>query len=198
VIPVTAYHDAHPLDPGAPLQALRARLHADDSVVDAVLADLASRSLIEVNGALVMRRGWAPELTPVQSRVAAELVAVLETAGREPPAVTELKPRFGDLTVPVLRHLERHGAVVQVELDRYYTRSSVDQLVTALRKGMQPGQEYGPAELREFLGVSRKFLIPFLEYCDRTGITERRSAGRVVAPVVSARIGGTLLDSRGV
>jgi selenocysteine-specific elongation factor len=145
-----------------------------------------------------MRRGWAPELTPVQSRIAAELVASLELAGREPPAVTELEPRFGELTVPLLRHLERNGTVVQVELDRYYARSSVDQLVTALRNGMQPGQEYGPAELRELLGVSRKFLIPFLEYCDRTGITERRSAGRVVAPVVSARDGGTLLDSRSV
>ncbi|HJR63252.1 MAG TPA: selenocysteine-specific translation elongation factor [Gemmatimonadaceae bacterium] len=195
---VLAYHESHPLDPGAPLQALRTSLHADDSLVDAVLGDLASASRIDLNGALVMRRGWAPELTPVQSRIAAELVASLELAGREPPAVTELEPRFGELTVPLLRHLERNGTVVQVELDRYYTRASVEQLVTALRKGMQPGQEYGPAELRELLGVSRKFLIPFLEYCDRTGITERRSAGRVVAPVVSARDGGTLLDSRSV
>jgi selenocysteine-specific elongation factor len=195
---VATYHQTHPLEPGAPLQSLRARLHADDSVIDAVLADLAGESLIELNGALVMRRGWAPELTPAQTRIAAELVATLELAGREPPAVSELEPRFGELTVSLLRHLERSGTVVQVEVDRYYTRSSLDELVTALRKGMQPGQEYGPAELRELLGVSRKFLIPFLEYCDRSGITERRAAGRVLAAVVSARNGGTLLDSRSV
>jgi hypothetical protein len=37
---------------------------------------------------------------------------------------------------------------------------------------------YGPAELRELLGFSRKFLIPFLEYCDRAGITRRDLEGK--------------------
>jgi hypothetical protein len=45
---------------------------------------------------------------------------------------------------------------------------------------MPPGEEHTPAELREILGFSRKFLIPFLEYCDRLHITERRSSGRVL------------------
>jgi hypothetical protein len=31
-----------------------------------------------------------------------------------------------------------------------------------------PGQVYVPATA-DFLGVSRKYLIPFLEYCDRRG-----------------------------
>jgi hypothetical protein len=43
---------------------------------------------------------------------------------------------------------------------------------------MTRGVEYGPAELREMLGFSRKFLIPFMEYCDRIGITARDGAGR--------------------
>jgi hypothetical protein len=41
-----------------------------------------------------------------------------------------------------------------------------------------PGADYGPADLREFLGVTRKFLIPFLEYCDREGYTIRNELGR--------------------
>ncbi|MBA2686462.1 MAG: SelB C-terminal domain-containing protein, partial [Gemmatimonadaceae bacterium] len=45
---------------------------------------------------------------------------------------------------------------------------------------MQGGQIHSPAELREILGFSRKFLIPFLEYCDRHGVTERRFEGRVL------------------
>ena len=51
----------------------------------------------------------------------------------------------------------------------------------ALRTRMVPGREYGPAELRDVLGFSRKFLIPFLEWSDKTGLTERRAAGRVLA-----------------
>jgi len=45
---------------------------------------------------------------------------------------------------------------------------------------MLPGREYSPAELRDVIGLSRKFLIPFLEYCDRHGVTERRPTGRVL------------------
>jgi hypothetical protein len=43
---------------------------------------------------------------------------------------------------------------------------------------MVSGADYGPAELREFLGLTRKFLIPFLEYCDREGYTIRNELGR--------------------
>jgi hypothetical protein len=43
---------------------------------------------------------------------------------------------------------------------------------------MAAGVEYGPAELRDLLGFSRKYLIPFLEFCDRAGRTVRASTGK--------------------
>jgi hypothetical protein len=49
-----------------------------------------------------------------------------------------------------------------------------------LKGAMVPGREYSPTEMRDVLGVSRKFLIPFLEFCDRQRITERRTTGRVL------------------
>ena len=76
--------------------------------------------------------------------------------------------------------LEREGAVVPVESDRYYDASALTALVDRLRNGMVAGREYTPSELRDVIGLSRKYLIPFLEYCDRRGITERRSTGRVL------------------
>ena len=79
---------------------------------------------------------------------------------------------------PVARFLAREGALVAVEPNRYYAAASVDALVVRLRDGMQPGATYGPAELRELLGFSRKFLIPCLEFADRTGHTVRDAAGR--------------------
>ena len=86
----------------------------------------------------------------------------------------------GDSVPNLLRILERDGRLVQVEAERYYDPRAVTLLVDSLRTGMEKGREYSPAELREILGVSRKYLIPFLEYCDKHGITERRAAGRVL------------------
>jgi hypothetical protein len=49
-----------------------------------------------------------------------------------------------------------------------------------LRTRLEPARSYTPAELRDLLGISRKFLIPFLEYCDRTGVTDRTDVGRAL------------------
>jgi hypothetical protein len=43
---------------------------------------------------------------------------------------------------------------------------------------MAAGAGYGPAELRESVPLTRKFLIPLLEYCDRMGYTVRNEQGR--------------------
>jgi hypothetical protein len=52
------------------------------------------------------------------------------------------------------------------------------QQLAALRNGMVPGHDYAASELRVVLGVSRKFLIPYLEYCDQAGFTHRADDGR--------------------
>ena len=86
--------------------------------------------------------------------------------------------------------MERQGRIVQVEADRYYDRSTLDSLIVRLRTKLVPGQVYVPAQLRDVLGFSRKYLIPFLEFCDRNGITERRGEGRILR-----QTGGILLDT---
>ena len=120
----------------------------------------------------------APRLTEAQRRALAEIEETIRVAGNEPPAVSELVPRFGVEVGDLLRLLEREGRVVAVEPERYYAAASVDALVERLRADMMAGREYSPAELRELLGFSRKFLIPFLEYCDRRGFTTRGATGR--------------------
>ena len=80
---------------------------------------------------------------------------------------------------PLLRFLERQGRIVHVEQDRFYDARELEGLVDRLRASMADHAERSPAELRDALGVSRKFLIPFLEYCDRAGYTIRNASGRV-------------------
>jgi selenocysteine-specific elongation factor len=80
----------------------------------------------------------------------------------------------------LLRFLERQGRIVQVETDRYYDRSVLEAMIARLKDALVPGEAYVPAQLRDVLGFSRKYLIPFLEFCDRNGLTERRENGRVL------------------
>ena len=99
-------------------------------------------------------------------------------AGSEPPSSSELGAELGADVGPILRFLERRGDVVQVEADRYYGVEQFRSLLDKLRRSMAGGAEFSPSQLRDSLELSRKFLIPFLEYCDRTGYTARSATGR--------------------
>jgi selenocysteine-specific elongation factor len=175
------FHAEQPLESGAPLQWLRSRLRAADEVSDALLASLGARDVIIVEQGLARLAGFAPRLSADQESLRAGLLRALDSAGHEPPSLDELAGALGAFPTAiasVARFLARDGVLVAVEPARYYPAAVVDALVARLRTGMQPGVAYGPAELRELLGFSRKFLIPFLEFTDRAGYTFRDAAGR--------------------
>ncbi|HEY4130969.1 MAG TPA: selenocysteine-specific translation elongation factor [Gemmatimonadaceae bacterium] len=176
---VDAFHASHPLELGIPIQLLRTELNAG-----AELVELATREAIAVGAVVqssggVMRVGWAPKLESSQAALADSVIERLGAAGAEPPTVEELAVEMGSDVLPIMRFLERNGLVVQVESNRYYTDTELKSLVSRLRAAMASGAEFGPPEIRDALGLSRKFLIPFLEYCDRVGHTNRRVNGRV-------------------
>jgi selenocysteine-specific elongation factor len=176
---VASYHRDHPLEPGIPTQLLRTRLRAAPEIVEFVMgAQLSSGALGSGSGS-VWLGGWSPNPSREQAAQIRSLLQRLDAAGAEPPGVDELAAEFGEDIGPFLRFLERRSEVTQVEQNRYYATAQLRQLVDRLRDAMPAGKELSPSELRETLGLSRKFLIPFLEYCDRAGYTNRGVTGRV-------------------
>ncbi|MGH7664943.1 MAG: selenocysteine-specific translation elongation factor [Gemmatimonadaceae bacterium] len=183
---VNDHHAGNPLAPGASLQSLRSRIGTAADLMEAVLGELVARGEVELTGGLIARAGFVPRFTEAQLATRAALRADLAAAGREPPSVSELMARHGGDVRAILRLLEQEGLAVQVEEDRYYDVEALAGVRSSLRDGMQPGREHAPSQLRDLLGVSRKFLIPLLEYCDRTGVTERLEGGRVIHGTRSA------------
>ena len=86
---------------------------------------------------------------------------------------------MGTDVVPLLRMMEREAVVVAVEADRYFDAQALRGAVEKLARTMRGEGVTSPARLREVLGVSRKYLMPILEFCDRRRYTERRGDGRV-------------------
>jgi selenocysteine-specific elongation factor len=66
-----------------------------------------------------------------------------------------------------------------VEDSRFYAPEAVRELLDRLEAGMAGKGEMAPTDLRELLGFSRKYLIPFLEYSDKQGYTSRQGNGRI-------------------
>ena len=190
---IAEYEIRAPLALGVPARTLREGLHANEELVDIAIRELAAAGEIETSGPHVSRTGWAPSPSERDVKVIDQVAHDICAGSQEPPSVGELVSRYGSSVPGLLRFLERQGRIVQVETDRYYDRSALEAMIGRLKNGLVPGKVYVPSQLRDVLGFSRKYLIPFLEFCDRNGITERRGDGRMLRETP-----GFLLDTSAV
>ena len=181
---VREHHRHHPAAPGISLQTLRAgRGPLAGVVVDELV----------LGGRLVVEEGWArePGFTPTVAGGGLfldRIVATITEAGLAPPSVAELETLLAVRGVAeACRLAVRDGRLVAVERDRFYAPAALEQL-RAVLVSLAEGGPFAPPAVRERLGISRKFLIPLLEWADQAGLTVRRGDARVAGPALT---GGT-------
>jgi selenocysteine-specific elongation factor len=164
------YHRENPIDRGMPRETLRRSLHGPEPAGEAVLSDLVRTGRVLALEGLVALAGFVPQATGGDAAVD-EIVRRLEEAGLTPPSIQELERQTGRRDVAgILRLAASTGRVEPVERDRYYARVPLDRFVEALREAGTEN-EIVPSELRERLGITRKYLIPLLEWADLKGLT---------------------------
>ena len=118
------------------------------------------------------RGGTADSNTDIQQK----LEELLITSGTEPPTVKELcelfrlpeKTRLDHLTL-----LTRQGRAVKVKSALFYAPAPLHNISETMLEYLRTNGEITPAEFREITGLSRKFMIPVLEYFDSLKMTVR-------------------------
>lgn len=172
------YHTKSPSEAGLSLETLRTGLGKQVWLADEVLRRLVAEGLIRTadgRAALASHRaaseGGGPEVEEVARQVAA---AGLEGLTREQlAAATNVKDLAGALRIAATT-----GRIEAVEPDRYLSAAALAQVAAAIRGVGEGGVEVQPGALRDRIGLSRKHVIPFLEWADRKGITWRDREGR--------------------
>ena len=180
---VTAHHEAHPLDPGLSLQALRAAVGAADAVMDLIVDQGVKKKAWELTegGAAVRKPGWQVAHKASAGKASERLAQRLAEARWQIPTVAELEKEFSDPTVPaLLAHLAREGSVERVDQERYALKQALEEFRQAVEGTLRELGAATPAQFRDRLGLTRKYLIPLLEWADRRGITARKGDTRVL------------------
>ncbi|HET8713427.1 MAG TPA: selenocysteine-specific translation elongation factor [Gemmatimonadales bacterium] len=180
---VAAHHEEHPLDPGLPLQSLRASIGAPDHVMDMIVEHGVRKKAWELTegGAAVRRPGWQAALKAHAGEASQRLARRLAEARWQVPTIAELQKEFADPSVPaLLAHLAREGSVERVDQERYAVKQALEEFRLAVEGMLRELGAATPAQFRDRLGLTRKYLIPLLEWADRRGITSRRGDTRVL------------------
>ena len=180
---VATHHDEHPLDPGLSLQALRAAVTAPPAVLDLLVEHGVKKQAWELveGGAAVRKPGWHAALKARAGDAGGRLVQRLAEARWQLPTVAELEREFADPSVPaLLAHLAREGSVERVDQERYALKQALEEFRRAVEDTLRELGAATPAQFRDRLGLTRKYLIPLLEWADRRGITSRKGDTRVL------------------
>lgn len=181
-----AFHEAEPKSTGISVAALRDR-------VDRRLSQKAFDSILDAaggRGVVAVERGQARHPKAAVSALAEEqeaqdsLLPLVEAQGLSPAPVPQLAAEAGvdeKVARRVLGRLASEGRVVKLGGDLYFSGPALDAGQKALCDYLAVHADGATAaELRDALGVSRKFAIPLLEYFDSRGVTKRQGDLRVL------------------
>ena len=93
----------------------------------------------------------------------------------EPPAVRDLVS--GGLTEKIIRErlqdLVKKGQLQRVSSDLYYPTDIMKDLEARLTEYLMKQASITPVQFREMTGLSRKYMIPLLEFFDSQKLTIR-------------------------
>ncbi|CAN5794333.1 selenocysteine-specific translation elongation factor [soil metagenome] len=170
-----AFHAANPLADGPERDALRRMTpDAGDVAFDVALDDLLRQDAISTAGSAIAIAGHSPTVAPSQVGPVEEIATVYAAAGLTAPELGDLPGHLAgrdDLPL-LLRHLERNGRLVRLTPTRWSDAAAVAAATAALRAAL--GTAAHPvAAYKDTLGLTRKHLMPLLEFLDRTGVSRR-------------------------
>ncbi len=77
-----------------------------------------------------------------------------------------------------LRFLAETGEVLMISQDVLLSAEAFAQMKSRLTEALRKRGPSTASELRQVLETSRRVLIPFLERCDRDGLTQRQGDRR--------------------
>jgi selenocysteine-specific elongation factor len=189
---VRAYHEKNPLGVGVARTALSATLGLDAAIFEALVrAALAEKRLAEESGGLLRLAEFRPALNTVDESVARAIERALLVSPLTPPSRQEVLQAAqqvaraqgaenpGLKAQAVLKRLLEQGAVVMVEApELIFHRKGLAQARHVVISNLLPRLEMETPELRDKLGVSRKWAVPLLDYFDKEGLTLRVESRR--------------------
>lgn len=171
------WHQANPFDEGIPASTLRQSL--GEALGSAALEALAESRIVERVDSAIRLPGFRPR-PRASAEVVGGLVERIERDGLTAPTTEELERETGRRDIAtLLKGVVPGGRLVAVAPDRFIAAAALSQFVEILREIGAQGS-ITPGALRERTGLSRKYLMPLLEWADSAGHTRRAGEGRTL------------------
>jgi selenocysteine-specific elongation factor len=178
------FHRANPLRAGMPREELRSRAGAADERVFAHLVTaLDSEGVLRVERDKVRLVTHEVRLSPEQQQTVEKLEACYLGAEAAPPSPEEALGRIGvagNEEHELFQLLVEGRKLVRVRESLFFHAKALDAIQDKLVAMLRERKEIGPGDIKDLLGISRKYAIPLLEFFDARRVTARVGERRVL------------------
>ncbi len=172
------YHRKNPLRGGMPKEELKSKLpdKLDPKLVNLVLGQLVKSGLIVAAEESVRLAGHKVSLQVDQAEVSQKIMAIYADSRLSPPYFSELSKTLNmDAATAknVLLLLVEQKKIIKVKEDLFFHHNAIESLKNRLVDFLREKGEISTPQFKEMTDVSRKYLIPLLEYFDSQNVTIR-------------------------
>ena len=172
------YHKTNPLKTGMSKEELKTKfpLIMGSNLFNLLIIQMEKKEEIVSEDNSVRLSGYSVSLGADQAELKKKIDEIYKKAGLKPPYFRDI-PRQLDIdpqsAKDVLMLLIEEGMIIKAKDDLYFDRDAVDILKKRLVDFFATSNELTTPEFKELAGVSRKYLIPLIEYFDSINLTIR-------------------------
>jgi selenocysteine-specific elongation factor len=185
LVALEAFHEGSPLKVAMPREELRGRVFGAAPAIafEQVLADLAAAGRVRLLPDAVAAARHEVRLSAGEEEARTLLLETALAAGLsgvELPALAERSKRDARLLERVARVLTTERVLGRVGEGLLVHRDRLEALKLQVRERWPAGSKIEVGAFKDLTGLSRKYVIPLLEYLDRERVTRRAGNDRIV------------------
>ena len=178
---IREYLSEHPALGGIERPELKSRFTKKSGALSAAyfedwLVLLGRRNVIKLDSNLISPPGRERKLEGALAATAQKVEDALKAGRLAPPTLPEVQAQFAiapKTFKEIVRFLVDTRALVEASPEIYFHREAFDHAKTELATLFDQKNERTTSEIRQHLGMNRKYVIPLVELLDRVKFTQR-------------------------
>ncbi|OWK47268.1 selenocysteine-specific translation elongation factor [Fimbriiglobus ruber] len=187
---LSGFHAENPLATNHERGKVLSRLDyvGDEALLQAVTDRLIKRKAAVGDARRVAQADFKPKLSANQRKLKDRIVEDHRAAGFQPPEPQSYVNHTGGNLAALKDIFEvacAEGHLVRVTNDIYLHADADAEMRRAVAQRLRAGPGATVAEIRDLLGTSRKYAVPFCEYLDQIRVTKREGDLRLSADVTA-------------
>lgn len=175
---IETYHEKYPLKEGIQKEELKSTVgsHLDPRLFNMALKALEKEGRIAAERDSVRMAGRRVDLGGRLEDLKEQIDEIYRKSKLTPPSAREVVERCGDRksdAESVMQLMLREGTLLKIAEDMYFHRDAVKKLKEDYTEELLKEGKATPSSFKKLTGLSRKYIIPLMEYFDTVKLTIR-------------------------